>query len=323
MWAVILSLATALASGALVLVGGAIVLERLRLSSTWILRKRLADHRIDRPSDQTDPDAQILRLVEERRGTFERLRAVGSLLSDLEAEAFRVGLRWSSNRIASYMAAGFVLGILLTASFPWWFILSVGVGGASLPIAVIRFHAHRRQRLIESQIPEALDMLISALRAGLSLYAGMQFVAREMPAPVGTEFGRVHDEQRLGIDLREALTGFQARLGSLDARMVVLAILIQRETGGNLAEVLANIATVIRERMKFRDHVAVLTSESRVSAYMLSVLPVLLFFAIQTSNPQYVASLTETVLGRGLLLYGILSLVVGVVMVNRFARIES
>lgn len=323
MWALVLAVATALATGTLVIVGGTLVLERLRLSSSWVLRKRLADHRIERGPAKPDADAQILRIVDERQGIFDRLKTVGSLLSEFEADAYRAGLRWSANRLVGYMLAGLIAGLLLTLSFPWWFTLSGGLGGALIPLGIIRFYLQRRQRVIESQIPEALDMLISSLRAGLSLQAGMQFVAHELPAPVGTEFGRIYDEQRLGIDLRRALVGFQERLGSVDARMVVLAILIQRETGGNLTEVLGNIASVIRERIKFRDQVTVLTAESKVSAYMMSLLPVLLFFGIQFSNPEYMVILTDTPTGRGLLLYGIVSLAIGTFLMKRFSRIES
>ena len=325
MWAVLFSVAIGLATGTLVVVGGAAVLERMRLTSAWVLRKRLSEG--VRPTDDSarDSDTQILRVVDERRSVLERLRAINSILEELEADARLAGLRWRAADIARFLVygttGGAMLGVLV--DFPWWFTLFLGGIGTFSPLVVIGFFRRRREQQIESQMPEALDMLVSALRAGLSLHAGIQFVGGELPAPVGPEFARVYDEQRLGVEMRQALLGFQDRLGTVDARMVVLALLIQRETGGNLVEVLSNIAAVIRERMKFRDQVAVLTADSKASAYMLSALPVLLFLSIRVSNPEYVRVLIETANGRLLLLYGLMSLTVGIVLLNRFSRVEQ
>lgn len=324
MWVVLLSVLIGLASGTLVVLGGAALLERMRLTSAWVLRKRLSHAFGPADSAESGGEARILRVVDERRDMLERLRGINRMLEELEGDAQRAGLRWTTTELVRYLVLGAVVGgvIAMLAGFPWWFTLFTTALGTLTPVLLISVFRRRRERQIETQMPEALDMLISALRAGLSLQAGLQFVGHEVPAPVGPEFGRVYDEQRLGVDMRQALLGFQERLGTVDARMVVLALLIQRETGGNLVEVLSNIASVIRERIKFRDHVAVLTAESKVSAYMLSLLPVLLFLGVRVSTPEYTAALTDTPNGRLLLLYGVVSLTVGVLLLNRFSRVE-
>ena len=131
-----------------------------------------------------------------------------------------------------------------------------------LPLLWLKREAGASARAaFEAQLPEALDMLVNALQAGYSLQAAMEFVGREMPEPLGPEFVRFYDEQRLGMEVRMALLRFQERVGTIDARMFVTSLLIQRETGGNLGEVLTNLATLMRERVTFRVQLATLTAE--------------------------------------------------------------
>jgi tight adherence protein B len=180
----------------------------------------------------------------------------------------------------------------------------------------------RRARRVEHQLPDAIDLLVNAVRAGYSVPAAMEFVGREMASPIGPAFQRFHDEQRLGMDMRTALDGLQERLGTPDAQMLVLALQIQRETGGNLAEVLENLGHVVRERLDFRDQVTVLTAESRLSATVLSVLPILLFFVIRVINPGYLGTMTQSTFGQGLLVYALLSLAIGTIALRHLAHIE-
>jgi Flp pilus assembly protein TadB len=180
----------------------------------------------------------------------------------------------------------------------------------------------RRTHRVEHQLPDAIDLLVNAVRAGYSVPAAMEFVGREMASPVGPAFQRFHDEQRLGMDMRTALDGLRERLGTPDAQMLVLALQIQRETGGNLAEVLENLGHVVRERLDFRDQVAVLTAESRLSATVLSVLPVMLFFVIRMINPGYLGTMTQSTFGQGLMLYAVLSLMIGTIALRHLAHIE-
>ncbi len=316
---IFLSVLFAASTALLVVLAGSYIINRQRLSRDWLVRTRLMA-----PLRETvDSSARILRGVEERRGLFDRLltfRSIGTLVED---EARRAAVRWTANQFGAYVAIGVTAGLVTAPWLPWWFTGFLTVMGGFTPYVLLRVRRGQRERQVEAQIPEALDMLVSSIKAGLSLQAGMQFVGQELPAPVGPEFARFFDEQRLGIDLKQALASFQDRLGTVDARMVVLAITIQRETGGNLAEVLSSIASVIRERIKFRDQVMVLTAESKASAWMLSVLPVIMFFGFEIVNPDYMSELTQSLQGRTLLLYAVVSLVIGMLLLNKFSRIED
>lgn len=181
----------------------------------------------------------------------------------------------------------------------------------------------RLRRLVEEQLPDAVDMLANALRAGHSIQSAMEFVGQEMPAPVGPAFLRFHEEHQLGLGLREALQQLQQRLGTADARMLVMAMHIQRETGGNLTEVLGNIGTIIRDRIEFRGQVRVLTAEARLSATVLSLLPIGLLLVIRVVNPGYLESLTSTTTGPRLLLYAAGSLALGMLWLRRIATITA
>lgn len=200
------------------------------------------------------------------------------------------------------------LDVLLRASAaggarPWW--------------------GRRRRRLVEAQLPDAIDLLVNALRAGHSVPSAMAFVGRELPAPTGPIFFRFHEEQQLGLGVREGLARLQDRLGTLDARILVMALLIQRDTGGNLAETLGTIGSIIRERLDFRSQVQVLTAEARLSALVLSLLPPGLFAVLRVVNPGYLESLVGTSLGTRMLVYAAGSLLIGILWLRRIAAIEA
>jgi tight adherence protein B len=193
---------------------------------------------------------------------------------------------------------------------------------AGLPLPDFISGRARRALRVERQLPDAVEMLANALRAGYSLPASIGFVGSELPEPLGPEFVRFHDEQRLGIDTRQALGNLERRIGSLDGRLLVLAITVQRETGGNLSEVLSRIADLIRQRIAFREQVGVLTSEARASAKILAALPIGLFLILMVVSPDYASELTGTPSGRAMLAYGATSLAVGFVWLRRLSRIE-
>jgi tight adherence protein B len=199
--------------------------------------------------------------------------------------------------------------------------LGTALGGL-LPIALLRRQQARRVQRFEEQLPDALDMLVNALRAGYSLQAAMEFVGNELPAPLGPEFARFYDEQRLGVEVRTALMRLQARVGTYDIKMFVTALLIQRETGGNLGEVLGSIAQLMRERVAFRGQVDTLTAEPKASAKVLAALPIGVFLLVYAFNPGYMQPLLHTPTGHLLLAYAIASVAVGYVVLMRIAKID-
>jgi tight adherence protein B len=295
-----------------------VLVARRRLVREAELRRRLAG--ISQPSSG-EPIA-IFREELATRTALDRLLAGRSFTTVIAEETARAGLDWSAGQFVLLVALGLGVGVVASFWLPPTPAMLLGLVGSMLPFVIVSRARAKRERRIEEQLPDAVDMLVNALRAGYSLQAAMNFVGTELPAPVGPEFARFYDEQRLGVDVRQALEDLQARLGTLDARMLVLAMIIQRESGGNLAEILGNIADIIRERINFRGQVGVLTAEGRLSAVFLTALPILLFLIMQIINPSYAATLTGTSAGQFMIMYAAVSLVVGYVVLRRIADIE-
>jgi tight adherence protein B len=169
--------------------------------------------------------------------------------------------------------------------------------GVALPMVWLGMQATKRLLLFQDQLPEAIDMLVSAMKAGYSFQAAMKFIGEEVPEPLGPEFARFYEEQRLGMEVRTALIAMQDRVDSLDLRMFVTALLIQRETGGNLAEVLGKIATVMRERAALKGEIRTLTAESKLSARILGALPFVVFGMVNLLNPGFMRPMLQTAYG--------------------------
>jgi tight adherence protein B len=198
----------------------------------------------------------------------------------------------------------------------------LAVLGLLLPYLWMKRKVAKREKAFEAQLPETLDMLVNALQAGYSLQAAMDFVGRETPEPLGPEFVRFYDEQRLGMEVRMALLRFQERVGTIDARMFVTSLLIQRETGGNLGEVLTNLATLMRERVTFRMQLATLTAEPRMSARVLASLPLAVVLIISAINPNFMQPLFQTEMGHKLIAYAAVSVMAGYFVMSKIANVD-
>jgi tight adherence protein B len=195
-------------------------------------------------------------------------------------------------KLLTIMATGALLAYGV-AFFMWRDLLEallVGVlCGTILPYLVLRFLRGRRQKAFGAQFPDALDMIVRSLRAGHPVPIAINMVAREMPDPVGTEFGIVTDEITYGADLESALRNLYFRVGQDDLPLFVTAVAIQGSTGGNLGEILQNLSAVIRDRFKMRRKIRALAAEGRASALILSSLPIAIFAVIQLVSPDFYA----------------------------------
>lgn len=182
----------------------------------------------------------------------------------------------------------------------------------------------RRSRLkkFAGQLPDALELVARALRAGHSLGAGMHVVAEEMPAPIAKEFGRVYEEQNLGISLEEAMRGICHRVPNLDLRFFVTAVAIQRQTGGDLAEILDKIGHVVRERYRILGQVKALTAEGRLSGLVLIALPFGLFCMMLHMKPDYVALLWTDPIGIKMSIFALIMQVVGAYAIKKIVDIK-
>lgn len=217
-------------------------------------------------------------------------------------------------------AVGFALVALLMDS------LAAGLVGAVvsgyLPIMVLNSKAARRQRLLGLQLPDALDFLTRVLRAGHSLSTGLRLMGEELPKPIGAEFARCHDQHSLGHPLESCLKEAATRIDSREFAFFVTALLIQRQTGGDLAEVLSNISKMIRARVRLSQHVKAITAEGRFTGYILVAFPAILFAISFVLNPAYAGVLVRTDTGRYLLGGAFALQMIGLWVIRRIVTVK-
>jgi len=294
-------------------------LNRQRLVTRELVHQRLAHD----SSVTAGPALSILK--EERASSFEFLNRM------LEGRSFTTWLAIQLDRAGSKQSVGaFVLMTALVAVVGWLVghragvlgAVAFGAIGALAPYVNLKRLQRKRMRALENQLPEAIDMLVNAMKAGYSLQAAMKFIGEEMSDPLGPEFTRFYDEQRLGVDVRLALNNLAARSDTLDLKMFVTALLIQRESGGNLAEVMTNLSTLMRERVALRGEIDTLTAEPRMSAVVLTMLPIALFALINIMNRNYVQPLYDTATGHMLLIYGTVSVMIGYFVLRRMGNVD-
>jgi tight adherence protein B len=190
------------------------------------------------------------------------------------------------------------------------------------PFVWLLFKRRKRMKQFTKQLPEALDLTARALRAGHSLGAGFQLVATEVPEPLGLEFGRVYEEQNLGIALDEALENLCERVPSLDLRFFATAVILQRTTGGDLAEILEKISHLIRERFKIFGQIQALTGEGRLSGTVLLAMPPVLMVVMMFMNYEYVMLLFTNPLGKKMLAVAGAMQLVGALVIKKIVNIK-
>jgi tight adherence protein B len=221
--------------------------------------------------------------------------------------------------IVSGLLIGFVVAMFMRTPLA---MLGGFALGAALPFIVLRVKRKRRLNAFEEQFPEALDLISRALKAGHAFATGLKMVADEMAEPVGPEFRKTFDEQNFGLPLKDALENLTMRMPSLDVRFFSTAVLIQRETGGNLSEILENLAHVVRERFKILRQVRVYTAHGRLTGYVLLALPAFLSIALMFINPEHMNLLFRERMGQMMLLGAIVMQTFGFLWIQQIVKIE-
>ena len=197
-----------------------------------------------------------------------------------------------------------------------------GLAAAALPFAHVWWTRKKRFDRFLEHLPDALDLMSRALSAGHAFSESMHMVSAEMPEPIATEFRKTYEEQNLGLSLKLALENLTQRIPLLDLRMCVTAVLIQRETGGNLAEILEKVAYTIRERFRIMGDLKTLTTSSRMSAWLLCGLPIFVTIVITVMNPEYMAILWKDQRGHYLIATAMFLQVTGMLIVRKILRIK-
>jgi tight adherence protein B len=217
-------------------------------------------------------------------------------------------------------ALGVVAGMLL--GWPLVLAFTAGLVLLCTPLLVMNVKRNTRIKNFISQFPDALEMFARSLRAGHSFTGAIQMVAQEMPDPIGREFEKVFDEQNLGIPLREALLGMAERIDILDVKFFITAILIQRETGGNLAEIIDNLSYVIRERFRVHGQLRIYTAQGRITGFVLVLLPIAIVCIILITSPEYLKPLWNDRAGRTLIALAVVLQIAGAIAVKKIVRIK-
>lgn len=221
------------------------------------------------------------------------------------------------------LAVLFMLGVLIGLQLQHPALgLLLGTALCFFPIAVVIMRVNRRMRSFGREFPDAIDMMTGALRAGHAFSKAMQLVAMEAPDPVGAEFSKTFEEHNLGRPLKECLINFAERVPSPDLKLFVTAVLLQRETGGNLTEILEKISYTIRERFKLMGQIQVYTAQGRLSAWILGLLPVVFLLLISSLNPNYLKPLFTEKIGHYMLLVGGTLQVLGFLIIRKIVRLN-
>lgn len=270
--------------------GGVHILRRRRLARSQMLHELLSSfesmERLEKLLDQTDLElhvAQVLFYI-----------ALSALLGAL------VGLVLRSGVAAVALAA---------------------LGGVA-PLLVILNARSSRARRVSEQLPDALEMMARAIKAGHALPSSFKLVAQECPAPIAVEFAKAYEQQNLGLSFEQAVLNMTERVPSnLDLKLFAVSVVIQKETGGNLVEVLTSIADTMRERFKFYSKLRALTAEGRLSGWILGVLPIVVAFLIYLTNREYLSELGHGA-GRMIAIGGFASWLFGIAWIRRLAQVD-
>jgi tight adherence protein B len=272
--------------------------------------------------------AQLLLRQAERLSDVQQLNRLllqtGRLFGPLQRAVTQSGLRVTVGMIvlASGSLAGIVYLVLYRSTRLPLVALAGGALAMTIPYLVVPQARARRVRKFEEQFPEAIDLLSRALRAGHALTTGLAMVAEELPNPIGAEFRLLHDQQAFGLPLHEALKNFARRVPLLDARFFVTAVLTQREAGGNLSEVLDNLAAIIRERFRVKRQVRVLSAHGRITGWVLGCLAPVMAFVSLILMPANYAKFYRDPLGVQMIAVALLLQVAGILIIRKIVDIE-
>lgn len=285
---------------------------------------RLAEMAARRRGGSGDPQQQSLLLngsLDEPKGAFNNLLKGMPALGECLVHA---DIKMSPAQFVMLCAAFFGAGFLICFVTPVPMLLAPILGGVltGLPVGWLLMKRKRRLARFGNQMPEALELLGRSLRAGHSLNAGFGLVAGEMEPPLATEFGRCFEEQKYGIPLDEAIEEMAERIPNMDLRFFATAVILQRQTGGDLSEILDKIGRLIRERQQILGQIQALTGEGRMSGAVLLALPPVLFLVMLKINSEYVMMLFTDSAGRYMLGAALISQLLGAVVIKKIITIK-
>lgn len=320
-----LLLASVAAVGAFLAV--VVAFQAAALFREWRLRRQvlttLREEGHMGPDAHGVPESVVRQRAEAEQGFMRFLADRIPQLWDLHHLLSQSGVPWSMGAfVGRTLGATALLGMVGWALGGPLVGLPAAFAGAVAPYLYVRWKKKRRTRQLESQLPDAIDLIGRAVRAGHPLSEGIRMASEEVSEPLASEFRATFEEQKFGLPFEEALMGLGDRVEVVDMRILITAILVQREVGGNLSEILEQIAETMRARFNLRRQVRVYTAQGRMSGYTLAALPILVGSAISVINPPYVRTLFVEPLGQALLVGAAILQGIGFLWIRRIVDVR-
>jgi tight adherence protein B len=292
-----------------------------------ILHRQQLHRRMTKGRNQQFAHVQILKNVQEMEGSLFAAIAgsIGALgkVENLQRSLLQADIYWQPGTFLSVVGLSACLGFL-AVFLKWGF--SPAFGAALLfgyvPFFLLSMKKRHKTKVIEGQMPEAMELLARSLRAGHALPSCIELAGKEVPHPLGTEMKIVYEEQRLGLSVPVALRRMGERVASQDLQYFVTAVMLQTETGGNLAEVMENIGHLIRERLKLKGKINALTAEGKLSAIVLGALPFIIFLALTYISPKYISTLFTDPAGPYIIAVGLFNILVGMLWIRKIITLN-
>src|SRR3984893_4880741 len=296
-----------------------------RSSKARLLRERLST--VQKSGTEREPIQELALLRDEvmsRIPAFDNLLRNSPQIAGLQTLLEQADVKSRAGNVlllCLLSGAGLGLVVLLFSGFPQFAWLGL-ILGAFLPYAYANYKRTKRFSTLDELFPEAIDTLARAVRAGHAFTTALELIANELAEPVASEFRKLYEEQKFGLPVRDALMNLAERMPLVDVKFFVTAVMLQRETGGNLAEILDNLSYVIRERFKIMRQVRVHTAQGRLTMVLLMALPPLIVVVMLTMNPGFIRPLFTDPLGHALIVAGLTLQTVGYFVIRRIIQIQ-
>jgi tight adherence protein B len=304
-----------------------VVLFFTRASETEVAVRRRLDTIAEQRNQQRSESRESTILKQERLSATPAVHdflATIPLAWKLQTLLKQAGTEWMASSIlsASLVAAfvGAIVGLIWSGVPSLVALIAIGVG--LLPTAYVFFLRHEKLKACDALILQAVELMARALKAGQALNSALEMVGQDIPEPLGAEFRIIHEEQFLGLPLRDAMLNLLERVPTDDMRFLTTALLLQKETGGNVVQILETVASVMRDRVRVRGQVKIYTAQARITAWIISLLPLIMLALFSFLNPGYESALFTDPTGRTVFYVGLGFWATGILLLKQIATIK-
>ena len=278
-------------------------------------------------TETEEPHVDLLMNPDDKKRDDEAMPLAKAVHTKLNLILTESGMDWTMSRLLVFTGAAFAVGLILGGLIPFQAPVALKSGGAAcalgwLPLFYVKRVRGKRLDGMEAQLPDALDFLARSMRAGHAFTISLEMVGEEIADPLGQEFRALFNEQNLGASLDRSLANFGKRVPLADVRFFSSAVLLQRQTGGNLGEVLGRLSHIIRERFRLKGQVKATSAHGRLTATILTVLPLATLAGLIITSPGYLTPLITEPLGRKLVVAGVVCQILGNIVIRKIIRIK-